>query len=249
MYKSVSCNPLSKIFYRPIDAAIRWCNLMTYETQILEYSWECPALLTTKLPQWPCLHANVEKILDAIRNNELRYGALGVTVASGISVDWRLLTVRHADLRWWMLNHHPDQRPSFLFDQASADHEKIQNGTYLILQADRDALEVQLQAAQATLQKLMNDLEAIGLERENLRMLVENKKQLSEHSKTSFLNTIGALVETMLGSSDAGRRHSIFESQASIVDSITAHYVGIPGLSKRSLDEKFAAARRSLSQS
>ncbi|MNR69396.1 hypothetical protein D3C85_1946040 [compost metagenome] len=52
----------------------------------------------------------------------------------------------------------------------------------------------------------------------------------------------------MLGSSEAGRRHSIFDSQASIVDSITAHYGEVPGLSKRSLDEKFAAGRRSLTQ-
>ncbi|MNG41561.1 hypothetical protein D3C84_1308130 [compost metagenome] len=52
----------------------------------------------------------------------------------------------------------------------------------------------------------------------------------------------------MLGSSESGRRHSIFDSQASIVDSITAHYGEVPGLGKRSLDEKFAAGRRSLTQ-
>ncbi len=89
---------------------------MAYETQILESNWECPALLASSFPQWPCLHANTEKILDAIRNQELRYGALGVTVAAGTAVDRSLLTVRHSDLKWWMVNHYPDQRPSFLFN-------------------------------------------------------------------------------------------------------------------------------------
>jgi hypothetical protein len=221
---------------------------MPYETHILESGWETPELLSKTFPQWPCLHANTEKILDAIRNHELRYGALGTTVTAGTPVDIRLLTVRHSDLKWWMIHHHPDQRPLFLFSLASVDQEIIRYGTYLTLQADREALQVRLQAAETKLQTLMDELRAAGLERDHLRELGENKRPVGEHDKASYLKVIGALVATMLGSSEAGRRHSIFDSQASIVDSITAHYRGISGLSKRSLDEKFAAGRRSLSQ-
>ncbi|WP_431479980.1 hypothetical protein [Pseudomonas simiae] len=241
-------NPHAKLFYRPIDAAIRWCNLMAFETQILETAWDRPELLAVTFPQWPCLHSNTEKILDAIRNHELRYGAFGTSVASGTPVDLRVLTIRHSDLKWWMIHHHPDQRPSFLFSLALSDKEYIRYGTYLVLQADRDALQVQLKATEAALQTLTTELAEAGLERESLRILVDNKKHLSDQSKVSFLNVIGALINTLLGSSKSGRRHSIFDSQASIVDSITAHYDGVAGLSKRSLDEKFAAGRRSLSQ-
>ncbi|MGK3119353.1 hypothetical protein QZH44_16660 [Pseudomonas corrugata] len=246
MYEEHRFNP--KLFYRPIDAAIRWCGLMTYETQILELTWDTHDRLLTTFPQWPCLQRNIEKILDAIKNHELRYGALGVTVAPGTPVDFRLLTVRHSDLKWWMLRHYPDERPSFLFNSIVSDQEVIRYGTYLTLQADRDALQVRLKETEATLRMLMSELTAAGLERENLRSLAENKTDVSDHSRASFLNVIGALVNTMLGSSEAGRRHSIFHNQASIVDSITAHYGGVPGLSKRSLDEKFAAGRRSLTQ-
>ena len=246
MHSSNGFNPLAKLFYTPIEAAIRWCSLIDYETEILESTLDSPVILSSTFPQWPCLHANVEKILDAIRNHELRYGSLGTTVAAGTPVDYRLLTIRHSDLKWWISNHFHDQRPSFLFGPTHVEQENIRYGTYLTLQADRDALEVQLEATKAALQVLTNELKAAGLERENLRMLAENKKHLSDQSKTSFLNVIGALVNTMLGSSEAGRRHSIFDSQASIVDSITAHYGGVPGLSKRSLDEKFAAANRAL---
>lgn len=247
MYEPSSFNQLAKLFYRPIDAAIRWCNLIVHETQILESAKDDPALLSSTFTQWPCLHANLDKIFDAIQNNELRYGLLGTSVLSGTPVDLRLLTVRHSDLRRWISQYYPDQRPPFLFPQAP-DRESISYGTYLTLQADRGAMQVRLKSAETELEALTNELAAAGLERENLRTLIENKKLLSDQNKASFLNVIGALVDTMLSSSKAGRRHSIFDSQTAIVDSITAHYRGVPGLSKRSLDEKFAAARRSLSQ-
>jgi len=241
-------NSLEKVFYRPIDAAIRWCNLMVHESKILEVAWDRPTLLSTKFPQWPCLHVNTEKIFDAVRNHELPFGYFGVTLAPGTPIDCRLLTVRHTDLKWWMFHHYPDQRPAFLFGNLPAENEQISVGTYLTLRADRDALEVELKASDAALRELLEELKAIGLERESLRALVKAQGKLSERSETGYQHVIGALLETLLGSSPAGKPNSVFDSQAAIVDSITAHYEGTPGLSKRSLDEKFAAARRSLSR-
>lgn len=247
MYTPDSCNPLVKVFYRPIDAAIRWCNLMAHESQILEATRDCSAMLSTTFPQWPCLHANTEKILDAVRNHELPFGFFGVTVAPGTPIDCRMLTIRHTDLKWWMFHHYPDQRPTFLFGISPAEKEQISFGTYLTLRADRDALEVELKASHSALRELLGELKAIGLERESLRTLTKAHGKLSERSEAGYQHVIGALLATLLGSSPAGKPNSVFDSQAAIVDSITAHYEGTPGLSKRSLDEKFAAARRSLS--
>ncbi len=248
MYSPQSCEPHAKVFYRPIDAAIRWCNLMTHECQILEFANDCSAALLTIFPQWPCLHANTEKIFDAVRNHELPFGYLGVTVAPDTPIDCRLLTVRHIDLKWWMSHHYPDQHPAFLFGKSSAENEQMSVGTYLTLRADREALEVQLKASDAALRELLEELKAIGLEREGLRAIVKAQGKLSERTEIGYQHVIGALLETLLGSSPAGKPNSVFNSQAAIVDSITSHYEGTPGLSKRSLDEKFAAARRSLSR-
>ncbi|VVO00062.1 hypothetical protein PS708_02579 [Pseudomonas fluorescens] len=245
MYEPIAAE---KLFYTPIEAAIRWCNLITHESEILDSAWNNSNWLINAFPQWPCLPATIGRILDAIRNQEIRYGALGVTVAPGTPVDFRLLTIRHSDLKRWMIFYHPDQRPSFLFGPTEASQKTIHYSTYLVLQADRDALQVQLKSTEEKLQTLIIELEAAGLERENLRALADKKLQPSDHSKATFLNIIGALVELMLGQSIAGRKYSIFDSQASIVDSITAHYDGVKGLSKRSLDEKFAAGRRNLAQ-
>ncbi|UII69654.1 hypothetical protein LVW35_18465 [Pseudomonas sp. HN11] len=247
MYTPNSYNPLAKLFYRPIDAAIRWCNLMTHESQILASVEDSPATLFTTFPQWPCLRTNTEKIFDAVRNRELPYGVFGVTVTPGTPIDCRLLTIRHTDLKWWMLHHYPDQRPTFLFGKQPAD-EQINIGTYLTLRADKDALEIELKANRTALRELLEDLKSVGLERDNLRALGKAQGKLSERSETGYQRVIGALLETLLGTSPAGKPNSVFDSQAAIVDSITAHFEGIPGLSKRTLDEKFATARRSFSR-
>lgn len=62
MYLSHSYNPLAKVFYRPIEAVLRWCNLTAHEAQILEATGRCPIMLNTVFPQWPCPQANTEKI-------------------------------------------------------------------------------------------------------------------------------------------------------------------------------------------
>lgn len=246
MYDLNTYNALAKVFYRPIEAAIRWCNLTAHETQILESASDCPALLLKNFPQWPCLHANTEKIFDAIHHGELAYGIFGAPVAIGTPVDRSHLTVRHTDLRIWMARYYPDQRPVFLFEQLLNPRGAISIGTYLALQADRDALQLQVKNVEASYKQLLDELEAVGLERENIHHLLKANSKLSDRSEIGYLKVIGALLELILGYSPSGKPHSVFDSQSSIVDSISAHRKDDPGLSKRTLDAKFAAANRIL---
>ncbi|QHF44332.1 hypothetical protein PspS35_11295 [Pseudomonas sp. S35] len=167
-YSNDDLNPFTKLFYRPIEAAIRWCNLMPYESQILEAEWNHPELLSLTFPQWPCLPANTEKIFDAILNHELPYGIFGSPTTSDNLLDRRLLTVRHIDLKWWMFHYYPDQRPAFLFGGVSADNQKISISTYLTLKADRDALEIELDTIKTAYRELMEQLKTVGIEQENL---------------------------------------------------------------------------------
>lgn len=241
--------PTPKVFYRPIDVAIRWCNLMAYETAILSATSFSPPTLSRLFPQWPCLREKNEIIRDAIVNHELPYGILGITVAPGTPTDCNLTTIRHTDLRSWMARYYPEQRPAFLFG-PSKENEKIMSiGTYLTIRADKDALESELKNATNTIRILLEEIKNLKLEKENLNMHINLNNPLNEQSNGSLLIIIGALIETILGSTQSGRRHSIFDSQAAIVNSITAHYDGVQGLSKRTLDAKFAAARRSLPKS
>ncbi|MCY1429880.1 hypothetical protein D9M71_458120 [compost metagenome] len=239
-------NPLAKIFYRPIDAALRWCNLVRYEREILQAAWHCPEKLGTLFPQWPCLHANAEKIYDAMRNGELPYGYFGISVPMGSPIDPAQTTVRHADLRLWIQHHYPDQRPDFLFESDNDNRENISPAAYLALQVERDALAHERITLQHQLRDVEADLQSLGLEQESLNALVKSQGQLSERSERTYLQIIGALIHTVLDVSPAGKPLSVFENQTAIVDAVTARFKDIPGLSKRTLDAKFAAANRIL---
>lgn len=243
---STQFNPQAKIFYRPIDVALRWCNLFRFETQIVQAAWSYPDELRLLFPQWPCLHTNIEVIYDAVRNGELPYGCLGITVLPGTPVELSLLTVRHSDLRHWMQDYYPDQRPDFLFESGYDTRDKISLGVYFALQAERDALQRERDTLQHQLQDVEADLRTLGLEHESLKSLVTTQGQFSERSEHIYLQIIGALLNTFLDSSPAGKPLSVFRSQSAIVDAVTARYNDIPGLSKRTLDAKFAAANRSL---
>jgi len=67
---------------------------------------------------------------------------------------------------------------------------------------------------------------------------------------STYLNIIGAMLDLMLEASSPGRqRYSSFASQTALIEQILAHHEGKTGLSKRTLEDKFAAAKRSLGES
>ncbi|SDR24152.1 hypothetical protein SAMN04490186_4302 [Pseudomonas grimontii] len=202
-------NPQTKTFYRPIDAALRWCNLIRHETQIVQATEVCPEKLGKLFPQWPCLRATTEKIYDAVRNEELPYGCLGISVPMGSYVEPYQLTIRHSDLRHWMQIHYPDQKPSFLFEPGRDAHEKVSLGTFLALKADRDVILRELNTLQQHHQDFLRDLQAIGLERDELKALVKTHGHLSERSEITYQNIIGVLVNLFLGHSPAGKPLSV----------------------------------------
>jgi hypothetical protein len=239
-------NPHAKTFYRPIDAVLRWCDLVRYEAEIVQADWYCPERLGTLFPQWPCLQANLERLYDAMRNGELPYGHFGVSVPKGTPWEPVALTVRHADLRPWMQRHYPDQRPAFLFGSVNDTHEHISPAAYLSLQAERDAVVQERNTLQRQLQEVTADLQALGLEQESLKALAKSQGQLSERSEHTYLQIIGALNYTILDMSPAGKPMSVLENQAAIVNAVTARFAGVPGLKKRTLDGIFSAANRVL---
>lgn len=72
------------------------------------------------------------------------------------------------------------------------------------------------------------------------------EKPLDERAETTYLNIIGGMLALMLGKSPAGVPQSVYKSQAAIIDALLAHHENTHGITKRTLEEKFAAAKRSL---
>lgn len=246
-YDSKSCSALEKPYYRPVEAAIRWCNLIAHETEILLRVGEEPVPGPSMFPQWPCLRANAERVLEAVLNKELPYGRDGRTVPAGEQVAKHRLTIRHADLKAWMLKNHPGQKPAFLFDELErTTHAAINADSFRALQADRDALTARLGKATDVYRALKQDRDAIEFERNSLRAMVDNQSSPSERAETTYLNIIGGLLHLLLGKTPAEKPQSVFVSQAAIISALLAHHDGKPGISPRTLEDKFAAAKRSL---
>ena len=84
---------------------------------------------------------------------------------------------------------------------------------------------------------------------DSLLAMAEKMNTPGERAETTYLNIIGAMLALMLGKSPAGKPQSVFDNQAAIIAALLGHHKGKPGISARTLEDKFAAAKRSLTAS
>lgn len=234
----------SKVFYRPIEAAIRWSELTRFEARILETIGDKGVPDPDDFPRWPILRLNTERIFDALRNGELPYGRAGITCDDPSLLNDPGLTVRHVDLKNWMSRYYPDQKPAFLFDDIERQlHPAIGIEAVQALLADRESLKVRL----ADQERSFGTLHEQNL---SLRKEVETRRtahrEVSARSETTYLNIVGGLLTLLLGKSPSGRPYSSFDTVESVISALLAHYEGHPGISERTLWAKFTAAKRHL---
>jgi hypothetical protein len=240
-YDPKSCNALQRPFYRPVEAALRWCNLTQHEGMILQTLGDDHIPKTGQFPEWPCLQANTEKILDAIVHGELPHGRDGKSVPAGEHVAVARRTVRHTDLRAWMAKQHPGSKPAFLFDELERSaHAAINPDSFRALQADRDALKVRIENATEAYRALKRDRDELGAERDSLRAMVDKMSAPGERAESTYLTIIGALLE-LVRTPRTGRA-----SDAAVIRELIENYSDKPGISKTTLEAKFAEARRRL---
>lgn len=236
MYNPKSCNALEKPFYTPVEAALRWCNLIAHEIDILTAVGVESVPAPAAFPQWPCLRANAEKILDAILNNELPYGRDGRPVSPGDQVAKHRRTVRHSDLKAWMAKHYPDQKPAFLFDEIErTTHAAVTVEALQALQADRDSLKARVEKAEALYRDRWSKLEA---ECDEWRAKYE---QAEAEAKPSHLLAVAALLELLKTPVERARPQGM--NQAAIKADILERFKW-RGLKDRNLDDIFAAANK-----
>lgn len=74
----------------------------------------------------------------------------------------------------------------------------------------------------------------------------DEEKPLAEKERTSLLNLIGALLGTVKGELPEYLVKSNYASEADLIARISKHFDGYPGLSQRTIQQNFAAAKRSL---
>jgi hypothetical protein len=237
----------SKVFYRPIEAAIRWSRLIRFETRILDILGAKQMPDAGDFPRWPMLHLNTERMFDAIRNGDLPYGKAGITYDDPSLINDPDLTVRHVDLKTWMSRFYPDQRPAFLFDAIERQlHPAIRIETIQTLLAEQEALRIRLADREQSFSTLHEQHKLLCRQAESWGSA---GREVTPRSETTYLNIVGGLLTLLLGKSPGGMPYSSFETMDSIISALLAHYEGRPGISERTLWAKFAEAKRHLDTS
>ena len=236
-----------KLFYRPLEIAIRWCGLISSEQNISNQIANGRTMTATQARQWPCLEQKLDLLWDALRNGDLPFGSLGITAKPGETVDPAYLTIRHSDLKAWFGRFHPHEKPSFLF--TPTERHAIPAFTFDIYQTffiEVEALKLQLVRERAHVKDLKTEVDKARTDRLYLLTRLRRLGNPTDRNENAYLRLIGALIRLLLGKSPNGKKYSAFESQASIISILLATNRGKRGFTKRTLEEKFAAANRSI---
>ncbi|WP_085702137.1 hypothetical protein [Pseudomonas sp. B15(2017)] len=219
----------TKVFYNPIEVAVRWSDLLEHEPEILEQVSQGTALTAGVSGDWPLLNLNLERLLDAMRHGELPYGKAGITQNDSALLTSPELTVRHVDVKRWIALAYPAQKPAFLFDES-----------------ERLPIKAIDQAAAQVLLQQIHSLTSRSVTRQRTSQ-EESQLRLNSRAETTYLNIIGALLTLLLGHSPGGIRYSVFNTLESVISALIAHHSGRQGITERTLWAKFADAKRQLS--
>lgn len=239
-------NSYAKVFYTPVEAAIRWSGFVDHEKIIIRALRGRHRPQSHELSRWPQLHLNVERIYDGMVNGDLPFGSQGITSNDPDLLATSDVTVRHVDLRAWMLSHYPDQRPDFLFDAIERTlHPAIGIDIVQQLILERELLRASSTSSHSTLQALQSAHEA--LQREHARVLTTLQHQeITPRAEATYLNIIGAMLQLMLDHAPSGKPYSSFRSQDAIITALVTQHGALMGIAERTLQLKFAQANRQI---
>ncbi len=247
-WETESCEHVQSYYtiYPVSVAAALWCGIPAGEVQEhLRVAAEVHRAVY-RHPYIPCLEPRCRAIHEAIEK-----GALLVSREDGrVTQDYVKPERRHVtrqNLKEWIAREFPSDKPAFLFDEIERKtHAAINADAFRALQADRDAARAELEKAKTWAQETIREMDAMRGERDSLRAMVDKMNTPGDRAETTYLNIIGALLALMLGKSPAGKPQSVFDNQAAIISAMLGHYQSTPGIAARTLEEKFAAAKRSL---
>ncbi|WP_280313775.1 hypothetical protein, partial [Pseudomonas sp. BN605] len=234
--------------YHPIDAAILWCDLADHTAEILQVEIAHSGELLKHFPQWPDLHFHIEQIYEAVACGELPATFLGGPITPNNPSERVYWSIRRPDLRTWFALNHPEDKPAFLFPKNTDHLECVNLSVFLAVQAERDFYAREYEKMHQAFDSLVEEMAAYKKQEHELASQFEAAGPASEASTKVHHTIIGALLAIMLEKSKSGQPRSIYKTQTAVVDAITTLFPGIAGLSKRTLDRKFAQARRLLAQ-
>lgn len=233
------------IYPVPVAAAL-WCKIPPLEVQkyldeaieVTPGVWRHSSVKCLEVKCRAMHSAIVAGVLPTSREN-------GAIATDHVSPARRHVSRQH--LKDWIMKEFPGSKPDFLFDELERkSHTAINTDTYHSLQADRDALCTENEKLRSLNLERTSERDALREENYSLRERVEKNNQPSLRSETTYLNIIGGLLDLMLSNSPSGKPQSVFSNQSAIISVLVAHHPNKPGISQRTLEEKFSEAKSSL---
>lgn len=247
-WENDSCEAVQAYFtvYPVQVAAALWCGIPAAEVDENIKLSSQPTRGVFRHPFIPCLEPRCRAIHDAIEKGLLPCSREnGRIVEEHVAPERRHVSRQH--LKEWIAAQFPSDKPSFLFDEIERNtHVAINAESFRALQADRDALKTRIEKAADEYRKLRVERDEILAEKNALEQQIKIPQNPGPRAETTYLNIIGALVELFMGKTPAGKSHSVFDTRNAVIDALVASFGNKPGISKRGLEEKFAAAKRSL---
>ncbi|PHN53601.1 hypothetical protein AO268_11535 [Pseudomonas sp. ICMP 8385] len=236
---------LIKAYYHPIEAAIRWSNLHRFETSILDQLGKRLRPMQDDFPRWPKLYLNSERIYCALCNGDLPFGKNGVICPDITLLDDPDLSICEPHLKAWMQRDYPEEKPNFLY--GPAERRGLSWAALQEMSANHAALKVQLEMCAQKASQLRERNTLLKRDLAEFQRLLPTDEDLSDRGRSALLNIIGGLLTALRGISPGGQRYSQFDSDAAIIQTVISYHGGRVGITERTMQKHFAAARRSLS--
>ena len=235
---------LMKAYYHSIEAAIRWSDLHHFESSILAQLGDRLRPTKDDFPRWPNLHLNSERIYCALYNGDLPFGKHGIICQDKSLLESPELSICEPHLKTWMQLHYPADKPRFLY--GPAERRGLTWTAMQEMSANHTELKVQLEMCAKNAAQLKEQKALLERDLAKLRHLAPPGEELSDRGRSALLNIIGGLLTVLRGSSPGGQRYSQFDSDSSIIQAIISYHGGRVGITERTMQKHFAAARRSL---
>ncbi|RUR15180.1 hypothetical protein ELY21_14930 [Legionella sp. km535] len=109
---------------------------------------------------------------------------------------------------------------------------------YKKMESSRDKLKEQYSEAVALIESQSKFIQSLKHEIDEL--------SISPNSEKTLLKIIGSLVETMFMNSTGGKQISPFNSQAALIEFLEDNFPKVKGISKSTLEDKFAKGKKLL---
>ena len=142
-----------------------------------------------------------------------------------------------------MRTHSPEHRPGCLVsrgERMALPVITMETGQAILV--ERLALQAALEQAGRQIRELQEQHDT--LLKQSTVLLAASQCEISERAETTYLNIIGGMLTLMLGQSPSGVPYSSFKTQEALVSALVAHFGGTMGITERTLNGKFANARK-----